>query len=216
MLNDKKKCARCGEVKPITSFGKDKKRKDGLRCYCKPCASAIVIKWRLDNLDLEKERTQKRIWRQNNPDRASEIRKKWYQSNTELCKQLSKKWYYSNPDKVYAYHVKKYAADPEKYKLAASRWAKNNPEKVAAVRHKRRSQGGHFHSDHIIQLMIDQDGKCRYCHSDLTKYHIDHILPLALGGTSDPENIQLLCPKCNLKKGAKHPDEFERLINANT
>lgn len=28
------------------------------------------------------------------------------------------------------------------------------------------------------------------------------------GGANDKSNIQLLCPHCNLSKGAKHPVDF--------
>jgi 5-methylcytosine-specific restriction endonuclease McrA len=34
-------------------------------------------------------------------------------------------------------------------------------------------------------------------------FHVDHIVPLARGGTNGPENLQLLAPVCNLRKGAK-------------
>lgn len=32
---------------------------------------------------------------------------------------------------------------------------------------------------------------------------LDHIQPEALGGTHGPENIQLLCRRCNRQKGAR-------------
>ena len=32
--------------------------------------------------------------------------------------------------------------------------------------------------------------------------------PLALGGSNDKANLQLLCPTCNAKKSAKHPIDF--------
>lgn len=35
--------------------------------------------------------------------------------------------------------------------------------------------------------------------------HIDHVMPLRLGGSNYIENIQLLCRPCNLSKGSKHP-----------
>ena len=41
-------------------------------------------------------------------------------------------------------------------------------------------------------------------------YHVDHIQPLALGGSNDKANLQLLCPTCNLRKSAKHPVDFMR------
>ena len=36
-----KKCARCGEVKAVTEFTKNRSRKDGLNAYCKSCVSEI-------------------------------------------------------------------------------------------------------------------------------------------------------------------------------
>ncbi|WP_177241279.1 HNH endonuclease [Stigmatella aurantiaca] len=31
--------------------------------------------------------------------------------------------------------------------------------------------------------------------------HVDHVVPRAKGGTNDPENGQVLCRECNIKKG---------------
>jgi 5-methylcytosine-specific restriction endonuclease McrA len=33
--------------------------------------------------------------------------------------------------------------------------------------------------------------------------HVDHVHPLSKGGKSTPENLQLLCPGCNTRKGAR-------------
>ena len=53
-------------------------------------------------------------------------------------------------------------------------------------------------------------GRCQNCLKDvsgqvyhLEVYHMDHVLPLADGGTNDPTNFQLLCEDCNLKKGGR-------------
>ena len=46
-------------------------------------------------------------------------------------------------------------------------------------------------------------GKCRICGSG-DNLHFDHILPFLKGGSSKvASNIQLLCARHNLKKGAK-------------
>jgi len=50
-------------------------------------------------------------------------------------------------------------------------------------------------------------GKCANCGAGITMEleadgHIDHIVPLAAGGSNDLVNLQLLCKECNLKKGA--------------
>jgi 5-methylcytosine-specific restriction endonuclease McrA len=44
---------------------------------------------------------------------------------------------------------------------------------------------------------------CGCGRSILGGYHIDHIVPIAKGGTSERRNLQLLAPICNLRKGAK-------------
>ena len=37
---------------------------------------------------------------------------------------------------------------------------------------------------------------------------MDHVIPLAKGGASTLENLQLTCPSCNMSKGMKLPHEF--------
>lgn len=60
-----------------------------------------------------------------------------------------------------------------------------------------------------IRLYKLQRGKCACCGLPLgDDYHLDHIMPLALGGTNTDDNIQLLRAKCNMQKSAKHPVDF--------
>ena len=58
------------------------------------------------------------------------------------------------------------------------------------------------------RLFASQQGKCAVCRLKVEKMHLDHIFPLAGGGSNDDSNIQLLCPACNQSKSAKHPVEF--------
>lgn len=45
------------------------------------------------------------------------------------------------------------------------------------------------------------EGRCANCgSSELLEY--DHVIPLALGGSNDVRNLQLLCADCNRSKGA--------------
>lgn len=50
-----------------------------------------------------------------------------------------------------------------------------------------------------------QKGICPICgkHYDIEKMHADHITPWSKGGHTTPDNCQMLCRDCNLKKGAQ-------------
>lgn len=57
---------------------------------------------------------------------------------------------------------------------------------------------------HVKQIVYKRDrGVCALCGSN-TNLHYDHDLPYSKGGVSFlPENIRLLCAKCNLRKSNK-------------
>lgn len=60
--------------------------------------------------------------------------------------------------------------------------------------------------DHLFKAIGERDGfKCKRCNK-LRKLSIDHIFPLSLGGTNDLRNLQLLCQRCNSRKGARIDD----------
>jgi len=48
----------------------------------------------------------------------------------------------------------------------------------------------------------DCEHKCNHCNKQMTMkdMQIDHIVPLATGGTNDSDNLQALCKKCQLDK----------------
>ncbi|MBM3992634.1 MAG: HNH endonuclease [Planctomycetes bacterium] len=58
--------------------------------------------------------------------------------------------------------------------------------------------------DVIDLVRIRADQRCEYCrmHQSLqgATFHVEHIVPQSAGGTSDPENLAIACPSCNLQK----------------
>lgn len=47
---------------------------------------------------------------------------------------------------------------------------------------------------------------CRYCRSTENALTIDHVVPVALGGTDDPTNLVAACKDCNAGKSSTSPD----------
>lgn len=63
---------------------------------------------------------------------------------------------------------------------------------------------GHFTQFTIKNLYVKQRGKCACCGEVFNgKFEVDHIIPLSKGGSNFPDNLQLLTPICNKKKGGK-------------
>ena len=62
------------------------------------------------------------------------------------------------------------------------------------------------------KVMEDAQYRCGYCLTSqrftAMPMHIEHLIPLAAGGTSDEENLWLACPLCNGAKGTRvrYPD----------
>lgn len=47
---------------------------------------------------------------------------------------------------------------------------------------------------------------CRYCRSRDNPLTIDHVTPVALGGSDDPSNLVACCRDCNIGKSSSPPD----------
>ncbi len=120
-------------------------------------------------------------------------------------------WRRANPKKVRAWRKK----HSKKLVARVRRWRKANPEKKRAAHHNRearkRAAGGAHTGEDIIWLREKQKNKCAHswCRASLAdRYHLDHRIPVAKGGSNDRKNLQLLCVPCNLEKHAKDPIDF--------
>lgn len=52
---EQKLCSRCGEIKSLDSFSKDKHHASGHKSACKACANSDFKNWRTQNLDKVRE-----------------------------------------------------------------------------------------------------------------------------------------------------------------
>jgi hypothetical protein len=74
-----KTCIKCGTEKPLFEFHKKKTSKDGLNCYCKPCAIQRAKEWANKNPDKLLDRVKR--WAKENPERRREIVSRWEKNN---------------------------------------------------------------------------------------------------------------------------------------
>lgn len=58
--------------------------------------------------------------------------------------------------------------------------------------------------DGYIRMLIKNEQYCWYCGKPLNgNRHIDHIMPLYLGGTHSKDNLAVSCQNCNDSKGTE-------------
>lgn len=79
--------------------------------------------------------------------------------------------------------------------------------------HRRRSSvrgaTGSFSYREIEEKLKEQDDVCYWCFECLEgRYHADHIIPIARGGSNTIANIAISCEACNAQKGSKLVDEW--------
>lgn len=141
-----------------------------------------------------------RTRRQANPEKERQRRRAWYVLHKEQRRHSVRAWAVNNTDRR---------------KQITANWAKAHPDlrRIHKQNRRRRVGGGRLTRGLVKQLMQAQSGCCVYCGRHLAEYHIDHRVPLALGGPHCDENIQLLCPPCNLRKGSKSPETFAELMS---
>jgi 5-methylcytosine-specific restriction endonuclease McrA len=73
-----------------------------------------------------------------------------------------------------------------------------------------RASHTHYTQDDVQSLWSTLDRCCGYCGQSIDGevWHVDHVIPLSLGGSNGPENITLACEQCNLSKGSKLLSEW--------
>lgn len=200
-------------------------RSRGLKFYFtgKPCKHGHVAqrstKWKIC-VECDRERASERYARKagkinaarkvryaNDPSyrSASHARvKKWVRENKQKRKIIKDRWLNKNR---------------EKHNAGVKRWAEANKDKKRAHNTNRKARvreaDGHHNAADIARIFKQQRGKCAYCRIKLGHdYHVDHIKPIAAGGSNWPSNLQLTCGpsgnRCNLRKNDKDPIDFQR------
>jgi 5-methylcytosine-specific restriction endonuclease McrA len=171
---------------------------------CIECEPISARDWRSKNKD--KARTSYRKW-------AINKRAQWEEKNKEKLRlyqlQWNRAWRAKNREKANEKTRRCAAKHPE----TKQKWKAANRERIVAYEQNRRAAkrrvGGRFTVDDIARIRRQQRNRCAEptCRKKLnrTAENIDHIIPLAKGGSNWPSNLQLLCQDCNLAKAARDP-----------
>jgi hypothetical protein len=127
-----KKCSKCGEIKPLTEFSKNRRNKDGLSSKCKECADAYNKIYRTIHAEEAKIRT--RLWYTDNKEKAVADAREYRKKNAPIISERNKARY--DPVKAKENNQRYYAKNSQKSIQYSHEWRRKNPEKGKAARKK--------------------------------------------------------------------------------
>lgn len=125
--------------------------------------------------------------------------KKYQKENPEKSREAIKRYNKKHREKRLKYDAKYRSCSENKKKR--SEWQRSRY-------HAKRAQGGGFTRHEVNEIHKKQKGFCAHCCKKLSDYHVDHVIPISKGGENKKENLQILCPTCNLQKGSKDPIQW--------
>lgn len=168
-----KVCNICKIEQSLDCFYSDKRNRDGKRGQCKTCCGRTTAKWQARNYDR--------------------------------VLAASRRWKEAHPDKVRAYSAMYWDTHKEERKAALRAWFASNPGMntfYCRQRENRKRGAKGSHTREQLKARIDfYNGRCYLC-GELADT-IDHVIPIACGGSEWPANLRPACRSCNSRKGKK-------------
>jgi 5-methylcytosine-specific restriction endonuclease McrA len=121
----------------------------------------------------------------------AEYHRQWNAINPEKRSDYIRRWEAANPQKRLEHDRRRYATNPQKkHELNRRRRARETDALTIP-----------FTPDQLAQRMAYWGNRCYMCGGPFE--HVDHFIPLALGGPHCLSNLRPACGSCNSSKGAR-------------
>ena len=179
-----KTCAKCGETKPHSEWGKDASRYDGLRRMCKAC---------------DRQRA-KRQYARTKEARAKYFAQRYVENRAEMVAR-SKRYRAANAEKIAKYQRQYRQENKAEIRQYTNAWRDKNRERYRELMQRRRAR----EKANGIFTVTDKDlarlyaSPCAAC-GTTEQVTADHVIPIARGGRHSIGNLQPLCMACNSHK----------------
>lgn len=195
-------------VRPCKTCGATDRYSSG---DCRPCGikrSAAYQKKHKEEINA-----QRKSFREANADLIRQQKAASYARNKASASEKQRQRYVQKRDQILAKNREWTIANWERVRGHKKKWDQSNKDKLNIKTHnyrsRKRANGGRLSTNLVGKLFAIQRGLCACCKKPLGRdYHLDHRMPLALGGENEDHNMQLLRARCNLQKNAKHPIDF--------
>lgn len=214
-----KTCKRCSVEEPDDQFRPEHRT-------CRACYAAQHRQWRQENIDRVHEqearyeqehkaqrherniayytkhadvmRERARVYGREHRAERSAYARQWYHKNTERWNERNRAWLAANPDKA----ERKRKRDRERL----AQWDKEHPDRErdkCAWRRAKTCMAATIERVKRADIWRRDGGRCHICGKpcDPNNWHLDHLIPLSIGGTHEPKNVAVSHPRCNMVRG---------------
>jgi len=165
---------------------------------------------------LKRSRERQQRWKERHKEQALEVSRRYRANNPEKVRAAVRKWQRENPEGAYRYRTE----NPEKVRENYVKWCAEHPENLRIIQHRRRARklgaAGTCSAEQLRARANLHGGRCYICalQNKLTPYEaIDHVIPLAKGGSNWPSNLRPICNRHNQQKGMKSLREFLEVLS---
>lgn len=150
--------------------------------------------------NLDAARAKERTYRMAKPELHAERQRRYIAANKDVVSDRKRVYRAANPDH-------------EENRARVKAWRIANPDAYIAQLHLRRSRKlgaeGTYGPEDVKRMLHAQSGLCNGCSCEIwVKYTVDHMMPLSRGGSNWPNNLQLLCKRCNSSKNNRTMEEW--------
>ena len=208
------RCNTCGVVKTADSFNRSAQRTSGLQPKCRQCFKSYnEARYAAEP---ERYREKARAWRASHLEMAIARSRLWQSQHREHVRQYDHARRTGRPAGFYAgewlrrraYHDRYRMLNAEKVQAKGRRWRIENPDKNCEKQSRRRARlqlAERIDKVDRASLIKRDNSTCYLCGLILTDKQVtlDHVVPLARGGSHTAENLRVACGPCNSRKGTR-------------
>ena len=181
-----KRCAKCGETKPLDEFHRWSCAPDGRKTRCKPCCCADT-----------------KAWADANPEKVSAASKRHHAANKEQANAKRKKWYEDHKEHARE-QGRRYREDPENRKRRAAIRREWRHEKGRTSKDTERQRKRHPHKTRARKALASAVARGSIAKPILCERCGERTEPIDLHGHHEdygkPLDVDWLCRQCHAKR----------------
>ena len=181
MSPSSKQCSKCGEVKTLEVFSRDRRTRDGRMSWCKACHA--------EYLRTPGYRELKRRYDQSVAGRGSQRQYRHSEIGRKTHREAVRR------------HNQTVVGRVAKVRRSHARRARK--AQVGGILT--------LTVLNLVSLQGGVCAYCERPFSDVRPPTIDHVIPLSRGGTNDDSNVVAACRSCNSSKGSRTAVEFQEV-----